>query len=87
MNIFEKYDSQTWHKNVGFPCISILDPNEYETVYTGRNPYEFFKEFDIKFYQHCIVTIWHTSSSYVRLGTIAELKNKFPVIKLDISFD
>jgi len=87
MDIFKKYDSQTWNKNVGYPCIQILEPGEYESIYTGRNPYEYFKEFSIGFYGHCHIVIWNSQSSYTDLGTISELgENNLPILGVSFSF-
>jgi len=86
MGIFEKYDYKTWHKNVGYPCIAIQDPGEFDSEYTGRNPQEFFDVFDIKYFQHCNVLIINGVGSWIDLGTIAKLNGKLPSFDMTINF-
>ena len=57
MDIFTKYDYNTWHPKVGYPRIAISEDGENETLYEGRDPREFFQEFDITKYQKCRVLI------------------------------
>jgi hypothetical protein len=86
MDIFTKYDSKTWNKNVGYPCIQILEPGEFESLYSGRNPYEYFEEFGIEHFQHCHIGIWNSESSFVDLGTIAQIGNdNLPVLNIEFS--
>ena len=82
MGIFELYDSATWNKNVGYPLITIREPDQYENIYSGRNPNEYFEYFDINQYQQCDVAIWFDAGTFAPLGTIAELNNKLPSFEL-----
>ena len=81
MNIFEKFDPQTWQKDTRFPYFSLSD-DEGKSVYSGRNPAEFFEEFDIKYYQEYSITYWTAGYTYVKLGKVKEFKNGLPKLKL-----
>jgi hypothetical protein len=83
MDIFTKFDPKTWIKDTGYPCIKIVDPETYDLVYSGRNPKEYFEEFDIEYYQDYVVSIWFDSSGYTKMGTIKSLNGKLPEFKLD----
>jgi hypothetical protein len=84
MDIFKKYNQNTWVKNVGYPCIVIFNPENYETIYAGRNPKEYFNEFDIRYFQNCEVKIYFSSSTWTELGTIESLKGMLPEFKIEL---
>lgn len=86
MDLFKLYDPSTWLRpHEGFPCIRISD--EMDTVFSGRDPREYFKYFDIKKYGECEVIVWLSQGSYVNLGTIAELNYKLPYITYEFHME
>jgi len=82
MDLFEKFDRTTWQKDTRYPYFS-LGNDEGNCVYCGRNPAEYFEEFDIRYYQE--YSIWYMTNafSYVNLGKIKEFKNGLPKLKLE----
>jgi hypothetical protein len=72
MSIFEKYDPDTWNKDVGYPCVVIFDETEYGNVYSGRNPQEFFDVFDVKCFGECLVLIYVSNNKYIKLGKVKD---------------
>jgi hypothetical protein len=84
MGLFELYGYGTWHKDVGYPTIIIQDPEDFSSVYSGRNPNEYFEHFDIDEYQDFEVMIWLSAGSFVRLGTIGSLDNQLPSFEMSL---
>lgn len=91
MDIFTKYDQKTWIKQVGYPAISLLDPENYETVYHGRDLRDYFNEFDIQYYKNHIVWMYLENGGILKMGTIDSIlkksDGKLPVIKIEFCLE
>lgn len=73
---------------IGYPHLSLWNPETQESEYVGRNINEFFKKYKVEFFLNCEMKYHEDMGSWTNLGKVAAYapNGKFPQINFEFIF-